>query len=250
MDLGLAGRVALVTGGSKGIGLGIATALAAEGARVAVASRNREAVEAAGEQIGGTGFVFDSDDLDAIPGLLDGVESALGPIDIYITNTGGPPPNPDPLGFTREQWEAAHRSLVLSPMTILQRLLPQMRERGWGRVVAVSSSAVREPITALQLSNAHRPGLIVGFKVLARESAGDGVTINTLLPGRIATDRIIDTAGSREAAEASARDTIPAGRLGEPADMGTAAAFLCSDQAGYITGTTLLVDGGLTVSVS
>jgi 3-oxoacyl-[acyl-carrier protein] reductase len=239
-----------VTGGSKGIGLGIATALAAEGARVAVASRNSEAIEAAGEQIGGTGFVFDSDDLDAIPGLLDGVESALGPIDIYIANTGGPPPNPDPLGFTREQWEAAHRSLVLSPMTILQRLLPQMRERGWGRVVAVSSSAVREPITALQLSNAHRPGLIVGFKVLARESAGDGVTINTLLPGRIATDRIIDTAGSREAAEASARDTIPAGRLGEPADMGAAAAFLCSDQAGYITGTTLLVDGGLTVSVS
>jgi 3-oxoacyl-[acyl-carrier protein] reductase len=250
MDLGLAGRVALVTGGSKGIGLGIATALAAEGARVAVASRNREAVEAAAAQIGGTGFVFDSDDLDAIPGLLDGVESALGPIDVYIANTGGPPPNPDPLGFTREHWEAAHRSLVLSPMTILQRLLPQMRSRGWGRVVAVSSSAVREPITALQLSNAHRPGLIVGFKVLARQSAGDGVTINTLLPGRIATDRIIDTAGSREAAEASARDTIPAGRLGEPADMGAAAAFLCSDQAGYITGTTLLVDGGLTVSVS
>jgi 3-oxoacyl-[acyl-carrier protein] reductase len=250
MDLGLSGRVALVTGGSKGIGLGIATALAAEGARVAVASRNREAVEAAAEQIGGSGLVFDSDDLDAIPGLLDGVESALGPIDIYIANTGGPPPNPDPLAFTREQWEAAHRTLVLSPMTILQRLLPQMRSRGWGRVVAVSSSAVREPITALQLSNAHRPGLIVAFKVLARQSAGDGVTINTLLPGRIATDRIIDTAGSREAAEAAARDTIPAGRLGEPADMGTAAAFLCSDQAGYITGTTLLVDGGLTVSVS
>ncbi len=250
MDLGLSGRVALVTGGSKGIGLGIATALAAEGARVAVASRNREAVDAAAEQIGGTGFAFDSDDLDAIPGLLDGVESALGPIDIYIANTGGPPPNPDPLDFTREQWEAAHRTLVLSPMTILGRLLPQMRSRGWGRVVAVSSSAVREPITALQLSNSHRPGLIVGFKVLARESAGDGVTLNTLLPGRIATDRMIDTAGSREAAEASARDTIPAGRLGEPADMGAAAAFLCSEQAGYITGTTLLVDGGLTVSVS
>ena len=250
MDLGLTGRVALVTGGSKGIGLGIGTALAAEGARVAVASRNREAVDAAAAQIGGDGFTFDSDDLDAIPGLLDDVESELGPIDIYIANTGGPPPNPDPLGFTREQWQAAHRTLVLSPMTILQRLLPQMRSRGWGRVVAVSSSAVREPITALQLSNAHRPGLIVGFKVLARESAGDGVTLNTLLPGRIATDRMIDTAGSREAAEAAARDTIPAGRLGEPADMGAAAAFLCSDRAGYITGTTLLVDGGLTTSVS
>ena len=250
MDLGLEGRVALVTGGSKGIGLGIATALAAEGARVAVASRNQEAVEKAAEQIGGQGFVFDSDDLDAIPGLLDGVESALGPIDIYIANTGGPPPNPDPLGFTREQWEAAHRTLVLSPMTILQRLLPQMGERGWGRVVAVSSSAVREPIAALQLSNAHRPGLIVGFKVLAKQYARDGITINTLLPGRIATDRMIDTAGSREAAEAAAREQVPAGRLGEPADMGAAAAFLCSAQAGYITGITLLVDGGVTASIS
>ena len=250
MDLGLTGRVALVTGGSKGIGLGIATALAAEGARVAVASRNQAAVEAAAEQIGGQGFVFDSDDLDAIPGLLDGVESALGPIDIYIANTGGPPPNPDPLGFTPEQWQAAHRSLVLSPMTILERLLPGMRERGWGRVVAVSSSAVREPIKALQLSNVHRPGLIVGFKVLAKEYARHGITLNTLLPGRIATDRMIDTAGSREAAEQQARDTIPAGRLGEPADMGAAAAFLCSEQASYITGISLLVDGGMTASVS
>src|SRR5215217_7602376 len=247
MDLGIDGKVALVTGGSKGIGLGIATALAAEGVRVAVASRTQETVDAAARELGGKGFVYDSGDLDAIPGLLDGVEAALGPIDIYIANTGGPPPNPDPLGFTREEWEAAHRTLVLSPMTILERLLPQMRERGWGRVVAVSSSAVREPIAALQLSNVHRPGLIVAFTVLARESARDGVTLNSLLPGRIATDRMIDTAGSREAAEAAARDTIPAGRLGEPADMGAAAAFLCSDRAGYITGTTLLVDGGLSV---
>ena len=94
----------------------------------------------------GPGFVFDSDDLDAIPGLLDGVEAALGPIDIYIANTGGPPPNQDPLGFSREEWSSAHRTLVLSPMTILQRLLPGMRERGWGRVVLVASSAVREPL--------------------------------------------------------------------------------------------------------
>ena len=249
MDLGLSGRVALVTGGSKGIGFGIARALAAEGAKVAIASRTREAVEAAASELGGQGFVFDSDDLDAVPGLLGDVESSLGPIDVYVANTGGPPPNPDPLGFTREQWESAHRTLVLSPMTILERLLPGMRERGWGRVVLVASSAVREPIPALQLSNAHRPGMIVAFKVLAREAARDGVTLNTLLPGRIATDRIIDTSGSREAAEETARDTIPAGRLGDIADMGAAAAFLCSDQAGYITGTTLLVDGGLTVSV-
>src|SRR5215210_5308282 len=250
MDLGLEGRVALVTGGSKGIGLGIVRALRAEGARVAIASRGREAVDAAAAELGAEGFVFDSDDLDAIPGLLDGVESALGPIDVYVANTGGPPPNEDPLGFTREQWESAHRTLVLSPMSILARLLPGMRERGWGRVVLVASSAVREPLPGLQLSNAHRPGMLVAFKVLAKQAARDGVTLNTLLPGRIATDRMIDTAGSREAAEAQARETIPAGRLGDIADMGAAAAFLCSDQAGYITGTTLLVDGGLTVGIS
>ncbi len=249
MDLGIEGRVALVTGGSKGIGLGIATALAAEGVRVAVASRTQATVDAAAEQLGGAGFVFDSDDLDAIPGLLDGVESALGPIDIYIANTGGPPPNEDPLGFTREQWEAAHRSLVLSPMTILQRLLPQMAERGWGRVVAVQSSAVHEPISVLQLSNAHRPGMVVGFKVLAKQYAGKGVTLNTLHPGRIATERILGPGGDRAAADAAARDTIPAGRLGEPSDLGAAAAFLCSEQASYITGITMLVDGGLTAGV-
>jgi 3-oxoacyl-[acyl-carrier protein] reductase len=226
MDLGIEGRVALVTGGSKGIGLGIAKALAAEGVRVALASRTQETVEAAAEEIGGRGFVYDAADLDAIPGLLDGVESALGPIDIYIANTGGPP-----------------------PMTILARLLPQMAERGWGRVVAIQSSAVHEPIPALQLSNAHRPGVVVGFKVLAKRFAGKGVTLNTLHPGRIATDRMIDTAGSREAAEEAARDQIPAGRLGEPADLGAAAAFLCSQQASYITGITLLVDGGMTAGV-
>jgi 3-oxoacyl-[acyl-carrier protein] reductase len=248
MDLGIDGRVALVTGGSKGIGFGIASALAAEGVRVAVASRTRETVEAAAERIGGRGFAFDSDDLDAIPGLIDAVEETLGPIDIYIANTGGPPPNPDPLGFTQEQWEAAHRSLVLSPMRFLERLLPGMRERGWGRVVAVSSNTVREPVPALQLSNAHRPGLIVAFKVLAREVAADGVTLNSLLPGRIASDRMISIYGSLEAAEEMARKTIPAKRLGGIEDMGAAAAFLCSDRAGYITGTTLLVDGGVTVS--
>ena len=250
MELGLAGRVALVTGGSKGIGFGIARALAAEGAKVAIASRNREAVDAAASELGAQGFVFDSDDLDAIPALLDDVEAALGPVDVYIANTGGPPPNEDPLGFSREEWQSAHRTLVLSPMTIIQRLLPGMRERRWGRVLLIASSAVLEPLPKLQLSNVHRPGMIVGFKVLARQSAADGVTFNTLLPGRIATDRMIDTAGSREAAEAQARETIPAVRLGDIADMGAAAAFLCSNQAGYITGTTLLVDGGLTVSVS
>lgn len=250
MDLGLEGRVALVTGASKGIGKAIAAGLAAEGARVALASRSRERIEAAAANVGGgaRGYEFDSDDLDSVPALIERVEADLGPIDVYIANTGGPPAG-EPLSFSREQWEAAHRSLVLSPMAFLGRLLPGMRSRRFGRVVAIGSLAVLEPIESLQLSNAHRPGLVAAFKVLARSVARDGVTLNTVHPGRIATDRVLDTAGSREAAEADARETVPAGRLGTPEELAAAAVFLCSSQAAYITGTTLLVDGGLTRSV-
>ena len=249
MDLGIGGRVALVTGGSRGIGLAVARGLAAEGVRVAVAARRREDVKSAARRVGGLGIVFDSNDLDAIPALLDEVRGALGPLDIYVANTGGPPGGEDPLAFPRDAWEAAHRTLVLSPMTILSHVLPEMRARGWGRVVSIASSAVREPIATLQLSNAHRPGLIAGLKVLARQSAADGVTINSVLPGQIATERIFSTSGSREAAEAAAREAVPAGRLGEPEELAAAVVFLCSQPASYVTGTTLLVDGGLTVSV-
>jgi 3-oxoacyl-[acyl-carrier protein] reductase len=250
MDLGLRDRVALVTGASKGIGRGIAATLVAEGARVAVASRSRERIEATAREIGARGYVFDAGDLDAVPGLLEQVAGDLGPIDVYVANTGGPPAGADPLGFTREQWQAAHRTLVLSPMAILERVLPGMRERGFGRVVAIGSMAVREPIDNLQLSNAHRPGLVAAFKVLARQFAADGVTLNHVHPGRIATDRMIATAGSREAAEARARENIPAGRLGTVEELAAAAVFLCSVPAGYITGTSLSVDGGASDSVS
>jgi 3-oxoacyl-[acyl-carrier protein] reductase len=250
MDLGLEGRVALVTGGSKGIGRAIAAGLVAEGGRVAIASRSPDNVREAAEAIGARGYVFDSRDLDAVDGLVDAVESDLGPIDVYVANTGGPPAGADPLGFTREQWEDAYRSLVLSPMTFLKRLLPGMRERGWGRVVAIESIAVREPIDTLELSNAHRPGVVAAFKVLARQAAGDGVTLNVVHPGRIATDRVVGTAGSLEAAQEEARQTIPAGRLGTPEELAAAVVFLCSERASYITGTSLLVDGGSSRSVS
>ena len=249
MDLGIRDRVALVTGASKGIGRGIASALVAEGARVAIASRSAERIAATAEEIRARGYTFDARDLDAVGPLLDRVEGELGPVDIYVANTGGPPAGPDPLGFTREQWEEAHRTLLLSPMAFLERLLPGMRSRGFGRVVAIGSIAAIEPVDALQLSNAHRPGLMAAFKVPARQSAADGVTLNHVHPGRIATDRIFDNAGSREAAEASARDEVPAGRLGTVEELAAAAVFLAGVPAGYITGTTLLVDGGLTRSV-
>ncbi len=248
MDLRLRDRVALVTGGSKGIGRGIAAGLAAEGARVAIASRSRSRIDEAASAIGARGYVFDASDPDEVDGLVEQVEADLGPIDVYVANTGGPPAGPDPLAFPREDWEAAHRSLVLTPMAVLERLLPGMRERGFGRVVAIGSIAVVEPIDNLQLSNAHRPGLVAAFKVLARQCAADGVTLNTIHPGLIATDRMLGTHGSLEAAQAHARKTIPAGRLGTVEELAAAAVFLCSVPAGYVTGTTLLVDGGLSRS--
>jgi len=249
VDLGLAGRNALVTGASKGLGLGIARALAAEGANVAVASRSRERIEAAARALGARGYVHDSDDLDSAPELVDSVEGDLGRLDILVANTGGPPPGADPLGFSRAQWEAAYRSLVLSPMALIDCALPGMRGRGFGRVLAVSSSAVREPIPVLMLSNAHRSGLLAAFKTLAREVAADGVTVNSLLPGRIATDRTLETSGSLEEAQRLARDQIPAGRLGTVEEFGAVAAFLCSQPAAYVTGAAVLVDGGLTRSI-
>jgi 3-oxoacyl-[acyl-carrier protein] reductase len=249
MDLGLDGRTALVTGASKGIGLAIAGALVDEGARVAISSRSEERIRTAAEQVGATGYVHDSADLDAASPLVERVEAELGPLDVLVTNTGGPPIGPDALGFDREQWEAAYRDLVLAPMALIEAAAPGMRERGFGRILNVSSSAAREPIAVLMLSNAHRSGLLAAFKTLARQLAGDGVTVNTVLPGRIATDRLLDMAGSREVAERAAAEQVPAGRLGTVEEMAAAAAFLCSERASYVTGVALLVDGGLTHSV-
>src|SRR4051812_35490700 len=244
MDLGLTNRAALVTGASRGIGRAIAAALAAEGARVAVAARSRPGVEEAAAAIRGRGYVFDSGDLDAVGPLVDAVQGDLGPVDVYVANTGGPPPGEDPLGFSVQEWEAAHRTLVVSPMLILRRLLPGMRERGWGRVLAVSSSAAREPLASIQLSNANRPGLLAALKVLAREVAADGVTVNAVLPGRIWTDRLRANHGDI----AAAGKGVPAGRAGTVEEIAAAAAFLCSAPASYVTGQSLLVDGGLTRS--
>jgi 3-oxoacyl-[acyl-carrier protein] reductase len=249
MDLGLRDRVALVTGASQGIGRAIAAGLAAEGARVAVSSRSRERIEAAAREIGATPFVHDSADVDGAQALAEEVERTLGPVDVLVCNTGGPPPNADALGFTREQWEAAYATLVLEPMALVEAVVPRMRERGFGRVVNVVSTSVREPIPNLMLSNSHRAAMITAFKTIARQVAADGVTLNSVLPGRIATDRQRDAEGSLEAAQQNARSEVPAARLGTVDELAAAAVFLCSAPASYITGETLAVDGGLTRSV-
>lgn len=242
MDLGIEGRVALVTGASGGIGLGIARTLAAEGASVAMTSRDADRIAAAASSSGGHAFTHDSADLDATGELVAAVERELGPVDILVLNGGGPPANPDPLAFTREQWEQAHREIVLSAMALLEHILPGMRERGWGRIVANSSTSVREPVETIVLSTAHRSALLATFKDLARDVAGDGVTMNTVMPGRIATDRAIEIYGSVENAAAP----IPAGRLGTVEEVAATVAFLCSEPAAHVTGTALAVDGGLT----
>jgi 3-oxoacyl-[acyl-carrier protein] reductase len=247
MDLGLEGRGALVTAASRGIGRAIAAALVAEGAGVAITSRDRARVDAAAAQIGAhAALVHDSADLDGVPALTADVERELGrPIDVLVTNTGGPPAGPDPLSFPREQWEDAHRRLILSPIAFVAAVLPGMRERGFGRILNVSSTAVREPLDPLMLSNAHRTGTLAAFKTLARDAAADGVTLNTILPGRILTDRSIELAGSEQAAREAARREVPAGRPGTPEELAAVAAFLCSEPAAYVTGAAVPVDGGL-----
>jgi 3-oxoacyl-[acyl-carrier protein] reductase len=245
MDLGIAGKVALVTGASKGLGFGVARALTNEGAQVAIASRSWSRIEASARDIGARAFVHDAAQVEAAPGLVRSVERELGPVDILITNSGGPPASPDALSFTLEQWREAYDLLLGGAISLIEAALPGMRERRWGRILSISSSVVREPSPVLVLSASHRAGLLAALKTIARQVAPDGVTINTLLPGVIATDR------AREIGADSPERLreVPAGRLGTVEEFAAAAAFLCSKPAAYITGTTLLVDGGATRSV-
>jgi len=246
MDLGLNGRVALVMGASKGIGRAIAAALAREGARVAISSRSPEALEQTAVEITGdvTAIAADTADTEGLANLPAEVAERLGPVEILVTNTGGPPLG-GALDHELSDWDHAYRSLVLAPRVLAGTVVPGMRERGWGRIVNVGSSSTREPITGLNLSNSHRMASVGFLKTLSREVAADGITVNTVATGRFATDRLADNAGSIEAAEAAAREEVPAGRLGQPDEYGDLVAFLCSDRASYITGTVIPIDGGL-----
>jgi 3-oxoacyl-[acyl-carrier protein] reductase len=246
MDLGIEGRIALVMGASAGIGRGIAAALAREGARVAIASRSAERIEAAAAEIdGAVPFVADATDSERLARLpLEVTEALGGPAEILVTNTGGPPPG-GALDHGIDEWQDAYRSLVLAPRILAGGVLPAMRAGGWGRIVNVGSTTTIEPNPALSLSNTHRSATNAFLKTLSREVAADGVTVNTVATGRFATDRMAELFGSLEQVEALAREEVPAARLGTPEEYGDLVAFLCSDRAAYLTGTVIPLDGGL-----
>jgi 3-oxoacyl-[acyl-carrier protein] reductase len=246
MELGISGKTALVMGASRGIGRAVAGTLAREGAKVAMASRSRPRLtEAAAEIEGETAvLVADASDLDRLAALPGEVEEAVGPIEILVTNTGGPPLG-GALDNPLAEWEQAYRSLVLAPRTLIEAVLPGMRERGWGRIVNVGSSSVREPIPGLVLSNSHRLAAVGFFKTLASEVAAEGITVNTIATGRFATDRLASNWGSWEEMERRAHEGVPAARLGTPEEYGDLVAFLCSERAAYLTGAVIPLDGGL-----
>jgi 3-oxoacyl-[acyl-carrier protein] reductase len=250
MDLGIDGRVALVLGASRGIGRGIAGALAREGARVAISSRSAESLEATASELEGElqPFAADTNDLERMAELPGEVAKELGPVEILVANTGGPPPG-GALDNSLEEWEAAFRSLVLALRVLIEAVLPSMRERGWGRIVNVSSSSIREPIPFLTLSNANRLAALGLLETLADEVAGEGITVNTVATGMFATDRLADPQGSLEGAHSAAQERVPAERLGTPEEYGDLVAFLSSDRAAYLTGAVIPLDGGMLRSV-
>ena len=241
MDLGIGGRRAAVAAASQGLGYEVAAALAGEGCEVAICSRDRDRVHAAANSLGRrvVPLVADVATPAGAAGFVGAARSALGGVDILVTNAGGPPPGAA-ADVEVEQYAKAFELNCLSVIAMCSEAVGEMRARGWGRVVAITSSAVRQPNPALILSNTARAGVTGYLKTLAREIAGDGVTVNSLQPGLHDTARLRSLGVDTAVAAAS----IPAGRLGDPVDFGAVAAFLCSDAAGFVTGVALHVDGG------
>jgi 3-oxoacyl-[acyl-carrier protein] reductase len=255
LDLGIANRVALVMGASKGIGRAAAESLAREGARVAVTSRSADRIQETAQEVAAeTGvqvhaLTADTNAPETMSAVVESVRGALGAVEILVINTGGPPTG-DPLAFGRDQWESAYRNLVLSPQALIEAVVPDMRARGWGRIVNVTSTSTKEPIPGLGLSNSHRMAAVGALKTLSRELGRDGILVNSVAPGRIATERIASMTGTPlEELRSLPQPEIPLERLGEPREMGDVIAFLCSERASYVTGVNLMVDGGLTRGV-
>ena len=262
MDLGLKGKAALITASSKGLGKATAIALAEEGCRVAVCARHRNELAATAEEIrNGAGaevleIICDLSDGDAITRMFDKTTEILGGVDVLVINAGGPPVVPlDDL--TDEHWLAAYQLTHLSAVRLVRASLPHMRAQNWGRIIAIESSSVKQPVAGLHLSNGVRAGVAGFFKSILDDLAKNNITINTVLPGVYLTDRILNnqkaiaerTGTTVEARLDLLKGNIPMGRFGEPAELGAMIAFLASEKAGYVTGSVIQVDGGLIRSV-
>ncbi len=246
MNLGLDGRTAVVCGASAGIGLACAEALAAEGANVAMLARRRDVLEREAERLGALAVRGDVTNAKHLQRLVDQTLEAFGGIDILVLNSGGPP-RTGALEVTDEQIEETVELLLLSAIRLVRLCRPHLEASGRGRVSAITSSTVKEPVDNLALSNAIRPGLIGWLKTAARELAPAAVTVNAIAPGRIDTERLKDVyPDGPTAADLAA---IPLGRLGAAREVGDVVCFLASEQASYVTGATIAVDGGLTWSL-
>jgi 3-oxoacyl-[acyl-carrier protein] reductase len=243
MELGLAGRTAVVCGASSGMGLAIADALAAEGANVAMFARRRELLEREAERIGGLAVRGDLTNPADLRRLVDRTLEAFGGIDILVNNGGGPPRTPA-VGLTDEMAEQAVELLLLSAIRLTGLCLAPLERSGHGRIINITSSSVREPIDNLALSNAVRPGVIGWAKTLARELGPKKITVNSIAPGRIETERLAEAYAGGPRAEDL--EEIPLRRFGSPQEVANVVCFLASDAAGYVTGALIPVDGGLT----
>jgi 3-oxoacyl-[acyl-carrier protein] reductase len=244
MNFGLTGKRALVTGGSRGLGKAIASALRGEGAQVAICARDASRVNATANALGALAFVRDLTPKGAAFSLAEEVNAAMGGIDVLIANTGGPPKGTfetvdDPA------WSCAFDSMFLSAVGLIRAVVPGMRERKWGRILIVTSVAGREPHPALILSNAVRPALHGLVNALSREVAADGITVNALLPGFTRTERLEELGVD----EASVAQQVPAKRMGRPEEFAALATFLASEQAGYICGQAIACDGAMLKSI-